>query len=63
MMTPLEINRIGHQALVESLGFDGMVRFLRQFESGDGDYTQERHQWLDAFTVDDIFEHIEQRQS
>jgi hypothetical protein len=24
-----------------------MVRFLQQFETGDGDYTTERHQWLD----------------
>ena len=61
MMTPLELNRIGYQALVESLGFDGMIRFLHQFESGSGDYTQERDQWLDQLTVDDIFNQIEER--
>jgi hypothetical protein len=27
MMTPLEINRLGYQALTEALGFDGMIRF------------------------------------
>jgi len=54
-MTPLEINRLGYQALTDALGFDGMIRFLRQFELGYGDYTKERHQWLDQFTVDDIF--------
>jgi hypothetical protein len=37
-----------------------MIRFLRQFEPGSGNYTQERHQWLDQFTVEDIFTHIEQ---
>ena len=55
MMTPLEINRLGYQALTDALGFDGMIRFLRQFELGYGDYTKERHQWLDKFTVEDIF--------
>jgi len=54
-MTPLEINRLGYQALTDALGFDGMIRFLRQFELGYGDYTKERHQWLDQFTVVDIF--------
>lgn len=55
MMTPIEINRLGYQALTDALGFDGMIRFLRQFELGYGDYTKERHQWLDKFTVEDIF--------
>lgn len=44
MMTPLEINRIGYKALIDALGFDGMIRFLRQFDPGSGDYTKERHQ-------------------
>ena len=60
MMTPLEINRLGYKALTDALGFDGMIRFLRQFEPGEGDYTQERHQWQDQFTVEDIFTQIEQ---
>jgi hypothetical protein len=60
MMTPLEINRLGHKVLIEALGFDGMIRFLRQFEPGSGDYTKERHHWLDRFTVEDIFTQIEQ---
>jgi len=54
-MTSLEINRLGYQVLSDALGFDGMVRFLRQFELGTGDYTRDRHQWLDQFTVEDIF--------
>jgi len=55
MMTPTEINRIGYAALVNALGFDGMIRFLRQFDLGQGDYTTERRQWLDAVTLDEIF--------
>jgi hypothetical protein len=63
MMTPLEINRLGYKALTNALGFDGMIRFLRQFEPGTGDYTEERHQWLDRFTNEDIFASIEQNRA
>ncbi|MBW4622082.1 MAG: hypothetical protein KME17_22355 [Cyanosarcina radialis HA8281-LM2] len=59
-MTPLEINRVGYKALIDALGFDGTIRFLRQFEPGSGDYTKERHQWLDKLTAEDIFAQIRQ---
>jgi hypothetical protein len=59
MMTPLEINRLGYQVLADTLGFDGMIRFLRQFEVGSGDDTKARHQWLDQFTVEDIFNQVQ----
>jgi hypothetical protein len=38
-----EIYREGLQALRHRLGRAGMVRFLQQFETGQGDYAQERH--------------------
>lgn len=50
ILSPLELNRIGKQALVDALGFDGMIRFIRQFDPSTGDYTKERHQWLDEIT-------------
>jgi len=59
MMTSLEINRLGYQVLSDALGFDGMIRFLRQFELGAGDYTRDRHQWLNQFTVEDIFNQVQ----
>jgi hypothetical protein len=59
MMTPLEINRLGYKALMDVLGFDGMIRFLRQFEPGQGDYTAEREQSLDQISLNDIFNEIE----
>jgi hypothetical protein len=31
-----------------------MIRFLRQFEIGRGDYASERHVWVDATSLDDI---------
>ena len=33
-----------------------MKRFLQQYETGTGDYSKERHQWLDKITIDDIAE-------
>lgn len=60
ILSPLELNRAGKQALIEALGFDGMIRFIRQFEPGSGDYTEERHQWLDQLTPDEIFAQVKQ---
>ncbi len=46
MPTMEEIRRKGIQALVRELGPQGMARFLQQFESGSGDYTTQREEWL-----------------
>ena len=63
MMSPIEINRIGYRALVDALGFDGAIRFLRQFDPGEGDYTNQRHQWLDKLSLDDIIADIDRRRT
>ncbi len=34
--------------------------FIRQFDNGSGDYTQERHQWLDKVTLEEILADVEQ---
>lgn len=54
MMTPNEIRRAGLQALNQSLGAVGMVRFLQQNELGWGDYTKEREQWLGKQSLSEI---------
>ena len=61
-MTPIELYRKGFKALVDALGYVDAIRFIRQFNDGSGDYTQERHQWLDPLTMDEILADIEQRQ-
>jgi hypothetical protein len=48
------IRRMGIEALVEKLGPVGMVEFVRQFDSGYGDYTKERHEWLDKIDIEAI---------
>ncbi len=61
-MTPIELYRKGFQALVDALGYVDAIRFIRQFDNGSGDYTKERHQWLDQLTMDEILTDIKQRQ-
>lgn len=61
-MTPIELQRKGFQALVNNLGIVDAIRFIHQYDSGSGDYTEERHQWLDKLTMDEILADIEKRQ-
>jgi hypothetical protein len=53
-MTPIELQRIGFDTLVKSLGVVDATRFIHLYDSGSGDYTEERHEWLDKLTVNDI---------
>lgn len=49
-------------ALLErELGLDGLARFLRLYRAGSGDYTRDRHRWLEGATVQDIMAEITSR--
>lgn len=48
----------GLKALERHLGPDGMIRFLQQFETGQGDYTKDRHKWLKETSVKTLTEKI-----
>ncbi|MGA9348731.1 MAG: hypothetical protein WBW48_08005 [Anaerolineae bacterium] len=52
---------VGLEALARELGPVGMVRFLQQFEIGRGDYSVERHLWLEELDVQTLAEKIHQR--
>ena len=60
-MTLEQVRLTGLRALSRDLGPVGLVRFLQQFEMGDGDYTAERHRWLDERTVQDLVQEIERQ--
>ena len=62
-MTAIELYRKGFQALVDALGYADAVQFIRQFDNGSGDYTQERHQWLDSLTIDEVLADIQKIQN
>jgi hypothetical protein len=61
-MTLPEIRREGFQALLDRLGPAGTIRFLRQYDPGRGNYTQDRHQWLDSMDDEDVVASVKQRQ-
>lgn len=63
MMTPQQIRVAGMKALSRELGVVGMIRFMQQFEMGHGDYSKDRHQWLDQYTVDDIAKMVSEKKS
>ena len=60
-MTLEQIRLIGLRALSRDLGPVGLARFLQQFETGQGDYTAERHRWLGERSVQDLAQEIQHR--
>ncbi|MEX1228933.1 MAG: hypothetical protein WEB58_01760 [Planctomycetaceae bacterium] len=54
MRTLEQIRSEGLDALRERLGKADMIRFLSQFDNGSGDYAEERHEWVDRNSLDDI---------
>jgi hypothetical protein len=60
LKTQNEIITQGYQALIDSLGVVDAIRFIQYFSPGKGDYTKERHQWLEHKSLDDVFQEIEQ---
>jgi hypothetical protein len=58
-----QVRQRGLEILSRELGPVGLVRFLQQFELGKGNYTEERHQWLDEFTVDEIANQIQKKRT
>jgi len=61
LMTPQQIRVAGLAALTRELGLVGMIRFMQQFETGQGDYSSDRHQWLDQYTVADIAKMVREK--
>jgi len=60
-LNPVKIKMLGLEAVEKRLGTTGMIRFLRQFESGSGDYTKERTKWLKNDSVKQIVEAVKKR--
>jgi len=56
-----QIRIAGMEALARELGIVGMVRFLQQFETGHGDYSKDRHEWLDNQDMDAVVKRIREK--
>ncbi|MCE7748151.1 MAG: hypothetical protein GPJ51_07120 [Candidatus Heimdallarchaeota archaeon] len=61
--SPNEIRIKGLEALLESLGPAGMLRFLEQFDLGSGDYTKERAKWIKDLDVDTLVKETKGKRS
>lgn len=57
-MTLDEIRVMGNEALLKTLGPVGMIRYLQQYERGRGDYSTERHHWLDGQSLETLIEQV-----
>jgi hypothetical protein len=59
-MIPLEetsdadFERHAFAILRRELGLDGLARFLRIYRSGTGDYTRDRHRWLEGARIQEV---------
>ncbi|MDJ1179569.1 hypothetical protein PJF56_11905 [Roseofilum sp. BLCC_M91] len=53
-MNPLKLREKGYQILVNHLGQSDTIRFIQYFTPSQGDYTEERHQFLDQTSLDEI---------
>lgn len=49
-----QLRRAGLTALRQRLGRAGMIRFLQQFETGEGDYASQRHGWVDRTSLREL---------
>jgi hypothetical protein len=56
--SPTALRQAGIEALSKELGSVGMALFLRQYENGYGNYTEERNQFLDKIALESIEEEI-----
>ncbi len=58
IMTTNEIRKVGMAVLIKALGPAGTSRFIQQFEIGRGDYTRDRHQWLDKISAEEVLNEL-----
>ena len=57
--TPVEIQRAGWEALKKQLGVAGALKFLLQYEKGEGDYTKLRRKFYKGKTVKDLMNEMQ----
>jgi hypothetical protein len=55
-LTPVEIQKAGWKALKKQLGLVGALRFLLQYEKGEGDYTKLRRELFKDETVESLID-------
>ena len=60
-LTDEQFERHALEILLHELGVDGLGRFLCVYRAGSGDYTRDRHHWLEGATIREIMAEVERR--
>ncbi len=58
-LTDEELRNAVLDLILREMGPDALIRFQQMFSNGSGDYTAERHAWLDSLSADEIVGEIE----
>jgi hypothetical protein len=58
-MTDEQFERHALDIIHREFGVYGLARFLRVYRAGTGDYTRDRHQWLQGLTVQELAKEFE----
>jgi hypothetical protein len=57
--TEQEIQKMGMDILYKGLGAIDFIRFMQQFNQGRGNYVEDRLEWQQHYSVNDILAEIE----
>ncbi len=57
--TDYEIQKTAFDVLRKQLGVSNLIRFMQQYDKGYGNYTFDRDEWQNNYTVDSLFAEIE----
>jgi hypothetical protein len=57
--TDYEIQQTAFDVLHKQLGISNLIRFMQQYDKGYGNYTVDRDEWQNNYTVDSLFAEIE----
>jgi len=57
-LTPVELQKAGWEALKKQLGLVGAMKFLLQYEKGEGDYTKLRRELFKDETVESLIDRM-----
>ena len=60
MTLTAELNQKAKAILIRELGPVDCARFFQQYEEGSGNYTRDRHQWLDEQSAQILHEQASQ---
>ena len=58
-MTALELHKAVLDLIGREMGPAAIIRFVQLYSRGSGNYTEERHAWLDSLTDEEIDRELE----